>query len=111
MRALYCGGGFIDSQILWLLPIIDGYCKKNKIETLIFERKLSQIILKKKISSNILKKYKIIYLKNELNFLKIFNIIFFILKNSFLMIYYSVKVERKILLKKKNILGKKSNFS
>jgi hypothetical protein len=101
MRALYCGGGFIDSQILWLIPIIDGYCKKNKIETLIFERKLSQIILKKKISSNILKKYKIIYLKNELNFLKIFNIIFFILKNSFLIIYYSVKVERKILLKKK----------
>jgi hypothetical protein len=66
IKSLYCGGGFIDSQLLWLIIVIDGYCNKNNIRNIIFERKLDKEILKKKKITRILKKYNIIYLKDSL---------------------------------------------
>ena len=36
IKSLYCGGGFIDSQLLWLIIVIDGYCNKNNIRNIIF---------------------------------------------------------------------------
>ena len=40
-KSIYCGGGFLDSQLLWIIPILDGYCESNNIDTIIFEKKLS----------------------------------------------------------------------
>ena len=36
---IFIGCGFIDSQLLWVLPLISGYAKKKKIRTIIFHKK------------------------------------------------------------------------
>ncbi len=60
-KSLYLGGGLKDHQILYMIPIIIGTCKKNKIKKIIFEKKLSKKILKLKIIREILKKYEIAF--------------------------------------------------
>ena len=60
-KSLYLGGGFRDHQILYMIPIIIGTCKKNKIKKIIFEKKLSKKILNIKIIRKILKKYEIAF--------------------------------------------------
>ena len=99
-RSIYCGGGFLDSQLLWIIPILDGYCEKNNINIIIFERKLSNSLLNNNYISSVLNKYKILHLKSDISFLLILNIIIFILKNLFKIIYYSLIINRKILLNK-----------
>ena len=110
MKSLYCGGGFIDSQLLWLIPVIDGYCNKNKISTIIFERNLNKKILKKKIIAQVLKKYNIIYLKDNFILKDYLNIIFFILSKLLLIIYHSYIINGKLLVKK-NISWEKSQIN
>lgn len=29
-KNIYVGSGFIDSQLLWIIPLVHGYCKKKK---------------------------------------------------------------------------------
>lgn len=36
--AIYLGGGFVSSQLLWLLPIVDGFCERRGIENLVLEK-------------------------------------------------------------------------
>jgi len=100
-KSIYCGGGFIDNQLLWIIPVIDGYCKSNNIDTIIFEKKLSKRILNNDYISKILNKYKIYYLKDDLSIFEFFNIILFFIKNFFKLFYYSLIINRKILLNKK----------
>ena len=45
MKSIYCGGGFYDNQLLWIIPFLHGYCKENSVDTIIFERKLSSRII------------------------------------------------------------------
>ena len=100
-KSIYCGGGFLDSQLLWIIPVIDGYCKSNKIDNIIFERKLSKRILNNDCIYKILNKYKIYSLKDNLSFFQFLNIIFFFIKNFLTLFYYSLIINRKILLNKK----------
>ena len=51
---LFINDDFISSQYLWLIPIIDGYCKRNKIENIILLKKFPQKHIKSR-------KYKKIY--------------------------------------------------
>ena len=97
-KSLYCGGGFFDNQLLWIIPIIDGYCEANNIKTIIFERKLSNRLLKNIYISSIVNKYQILNLKSNLSICQLLNIIFFFFKNFFKIIYYSLIINRKILL-------------
>jgi hypothetical protein len=60
-KALYIGEGFINSQLLWLIPLVDGYCEKKKINRLVFDERISPSVLKNKIIKRILKKYEILY--------------------------------------------------
>jgi hypothetical protein len=99
-RSLYCGGGFLDSQLLWIIPILDGYCESNNIDTIIFEKKLSNKLIKNNYISSVINKYKISYLKSDIFFLQILNIIIFFLKNLYKIIYYPLIINRKILLNK-----------
>jgi len=99
-RSLYCGGGFVDSQLLWIIPILDGYCESNNIDTIIFEKKLSKKLLKNNYIYSIFNKYKILNLKSDTSFLQILNIFFFFLKNLYKIIYYPLIIDRKILLNK-----------
>ena len=79
-KSVYCGGGFFDNQLLWIIPIIDGYCEANNIKTIIFERKLSNRLLKNIYISSIVSKYQILNLKSNLSIYHLLNIIFFFLK-------------------------------
>ena len=100
-KSIYCGGGFFDNQLLWVIPVIDGYCKSNNIDTIIFERKLSDRILNNNYISKIINKYSICSLKDDLSLIQLINIIFFFIINFFKIIYYSLIINRKILLNKK----------
>ena len=42
-KSVFIGGGFVESQYIWSLPIICNFCKK----------KIEKIILKKDIIKNI----------------------------------------------------------
>ena len=100
-KSIYCGGGLFDNQLLWIIPVIDGYCKSNNIDTIIFERKLSNRIINNDYISKILNKYKIYSLKDNLSIFQFLNIILFFIKNFFRLFYYSLIINRKILLNKK----------
>jgi hypothetical protein len=63
-KSIYCGGGFFDNQLIWIIPIIDGYCRANNIDTIIFERKLSSRIVNNISIAKIVKNYNILSLKN-----------------------------------------------
>ena len=39
-KSLYLGGGFRDHQILYMIPIIIGTCKRYKIKKIILEKKI-----------------------------------------------------------------------
>ena len=67
-KSIYCGGGFLDNQLLWVIPVIDGYCESNNVDTIIFERKLSDRIINNTYISKIINKYKIYSLKDDLSF-------------------------------------------
>jgi hypothetical protein len=99
-NSVFIGGGVPSISYLWLLPIIDGYCKKNNIKTLIFESCLPKTITEQKIISKILKKYYLIFpLKKNLKLHLIF--IFFFIKN-FIFFFFLVFFKKKNLLNKKN---------
>jgi len=100
-KSIYCGGGFFDNQLIWIIPIIDGYCRANNIDTIIFERKLSNRIINNNHILKIIKKYKIYSLKDDLSIFQCLNIILFLIKNFFRLFYYSLVINRKILLNKK----------
>ena len=80
-KSLYLGGGFRDHQILYMLPIIDGICKKKKISSIILENKLPHKIFSKKIYSKFFKNYEVNSLedlkKNQSKILVFFNKCFY----------------------------------
>ena len=45
-KKIYVGGGFLESQLIWILPILNSYCKKKNIKTIIFEHQLSNKFIK-----------------------------------------------------------------
>ena len=85
-KSIYFGGGFREHQILYMLPILDGFCSKNRIKKIIFEKKLSKSILNLPIIRNFLKNYEVTYLP-EIE-LKRSNLILKIRKISFVLYYF-----------------------
>ena len=82
---------FRQHQYLYMLPIIDSFCKKNKINTIIIERKLIKKTFTHPMINKIKKRYNIVYLpdlikRNKVEF-KInlfFVLIYFFLKYFFI---------------------------
>jgi hypothetical protein len=69
-RCVFIGAGFINNQIPWVLPIVIGYCKKNNINNIVFDRKIEDDFLKKDYLTNDLKNFKILYLSDFKFYLK-----------------------------------------
>ena len=80
MKKIYVNDDFIDSQIIWLLPIIDGYSSRIGINHIIFKSQLSNKILKSKNFINFSKKYKIEFLRKKRNFFFYLNLFILIIK-------------------------------
>ena len=66
-KSLYLGGGFRDHQILYMIPIIIGTCKRYKIKKIKIEKKLNPRVQNLDIIKKKLKGNKIIY-ENDLYF-------------------------------------------
>ena len=64
IKSLYLGGGFRDHQILYMIPIIDGICSKNKIKKVIFEKNFSKKLQNIQFISKFISKYEIEFLQN-----------------------------------------------
>lgn len=64
-KSAFVGGAISESQYLWMLLIILSYCKKNNINEIIFESKLSPKILNNKIIKKRFEKIKLTYLKKN----------------------------------------------
>ena len=60
---IFIGGKFLDSQLLFTLPIVDGYCEKNFVKTIIYENDLPLRISNNKNLSKFFNKYQVVSLK------------------------------------------------
>ena len=65
-NSVYIGGGYSQSQLLWLIPLVDGYCSKKEIKNIIFENALPSNICENKLIRTILSQYNIKTLKDNL---------------------------------------------
>lgn len=97
-NSVFIGGGVPSSTYLWLLPLIDGYCEKNNIKSLIFEENLPDKIAKTKFIKKILNKYSIKFFFKK-DFFGILNFSFYFIKINTILIFFSL-----ILLRKKKIV-------
>jgi hypothetical protein len=90
----------MESQILWVLPIIDGYCSKLGLKQIVFQRELSLKLKTNSYVKDFLTRYEIEYLENrKFNYIyKIFVLLFTTLTFP----YYFVALKRKTILNEKN---------
>jgi len=95
---IFVGGGFLNQQYPYLLPILFKYCEINKIKNIIFETLPDNIFFEQKYFKTNLKKYNLInfkdilpiFFKNKyLRFFLFFPIAFFL----------AIKVNRSEILK------------
>lgn len=101
-KSIFVDKNFIDSQFLWVLPIIEGYSDQIGIESIIFQKKLPNTILEQKYIKEFLIKKKIIYLEN-----KIFNLTIFSITIVFSLFFFPFFV---FFFNKKKLLLEKSWF-
>tara|TARA_B100000686_G_scaffold352882_1_gene456363 strand:+ start:1406 stop:2878 length:1473 start_codon:yes stop_codon:yes gene_type:complete len=66
---IFVGCGFIDSQLLWLLPLIYGYSKEKKIKSIIFHKRISEKVKNNKIFKKISNHFNVEFLDDH-NLLK-----------------------------------------
>lgn len=99
---IFIGCGFIDSQLLWVLPLVLGYAKNKKINTIILHKEISNKLKRNKTFIKILNNFKVEYL-DDLNpirknfFLKWLNLLFIFFPKA---IFLAIKTNRKKLLNK-----------
>ena len=56
---IFIGCGFIDSQLLWVLPLVLGYAKNKKINTIILHKEISNKLKRNKTFIKILNNFKV----------------------------------------------------
>ena len=56
---VFIGAGFIDSQLLWVIPLVHGFCKKKGIKKIIFHKNISKRVKENYEIKKILKNYDI----------------------------------------------------
>ena len=96
-KKIFICGGFIDEQLLWMLPIICSYSKKKKITKILFEKKINFNKFPKHILE-LLKEFEISYIENVSIFQKKLLLIFYILKNFNIFFYILFNLNKKKLL-------------
>lgn len=80
-KKLFINNDFTVSQLIWIIPIIDGFCVKNKISKIIFSTKLPSNIIHLKHVKIFLNKYSIEVIKYEPKFKKYLNTFLMLIKN------------------------------
>jgi len=88
---VFIGKDFIESQYLWLIPIVDGFCKSLKIKTIVLEKKIPDSVYSLSVIRNILNNYDLIVVEDNfslwrkcyLKYIVIFFTKFFLIFNFF----------------------------
>ena len=103
-NSIFLGGAFREHQILFMLPILDGICKRHKIKKIVFEKDFSKKIKKEKALKNLFKNYQIETIQNIKDHDKsIFN---YIVSFSWI-VYFFLKV---FLFQDQNFYPKKNDW-
>ena len=97
---VFIDSGFLDSQFLWVLPIVDGYCSKLGLNKIVFQRELSSKLTTNSNVKDFLAKYDIEYFEKKK--LKTVYKFFVLLLTILTFPYYFVVLKRKTILKEKN---------
>ena len=109
MKKIYIGGGNNELSLLFLLPIIDGYCKNNNIKHIIFSRELPAKVANTSFIKNILSKYHCEYIIKS-NFFKNIRIFifgfFFLIFNIFNILFLTFFFNKKKIIDKKTVIDK-----
>lgn len=103
-KSLYIGGGFSESQLLFVLPFAHGYSKKMGITKWIFEIENPYSIKSHPITSSLLQQYKVDIFKAERGFWRYLNLLKNVLLGVIPAIFLSFKVSRFGLLNKSSWL-------
>lgn len=87
-KSVFLGGALSESQYLFTLPIVAGYCKSKKIDKIILEKNLTTKVKNNKIIKDIIKDFKIENLEfKQKKFFQVLRIIFFQLHKIIYFIY------------------------
>lgn len=97
-KYMYIGGGFSDSQLLYVLPFADGYSQKAGITNWIFERPLSDAINNQPLMALMLKKYHVRTFRTESGVFRYFDLILKILVSLIPAFFLTFTVTRNKLL-------------
>ena len=63
MSCIYIGGGFLKSQLLYILPVIHGFASKTPVSTLVFDSESFKAVLElidEPIINNLIKRYALV---------------------------------------------------
>ncbi len=90
-KSVFMGGALTESQYLFTIPIIAGYCEKKKINKIILENAIPKKILKNKNLKKILEKFNIEYVSNNKN--KHLKIMFISLFQLHKILYFLLKIK------------------
>ncbi len=100
-KSLFIGNNFLDSQLLYAIPIIHGYCQTNRIKRLIFERPLVDGIINQNQINQILSNYDVVVVRGYSRFrlIRIINFIVNAIKVCLPAFFLAKDVTRESLLK------------
>ena len=79
-KCILVTGDFMESQYLWLIPILDGFLQKQNTYTIIFEKKLSKNLMRDACIKKFIKKYNIVFL-NQSKFIRWIKLLFLVITN------------------------------
>lgn len=99
-KSVFICEGFIDEQLLWIIPIVCAYAKKKRIKKILFQKKIDLNIFPKS-TINLLNKFEISYQKEKSTFEKKCLFFFYFLKNLKIFIYVLLNLKKNKLLSSK----------
>lgn len=62
--SVFIGGGFSASQLLWVLPVVDGFCRQKNISKMVLERGLSRKLISLPHVQKVLERYEVVSLRS-----------------------------------------------
>jgi|LakMenEpi03Aug12_release.lakeMendotaPanAssembly.Ray.scaffolds.fasta_scaffold11494_11 hypothetical protein len=100
---IFIGKDFIASQYLWVIPIIDGFCKKLKIKEIVLEKRIPDNVYSLSIIKKILNDYNLIIVEDNLSLWRKYNLKYLVIlfTKFFLIFKFFLRIHKSYLLKKK----------